>query len=68
MKNQMGDELGPAQAQIVECYQKLVGTLREHGDALAPYERRNALKAAAALWQVMNGLDMDPGQLHDIGA
>ena len=29
---------------------------------------RNATKALAALWQVMNGLDMDPGQLYDVGA
>jgi hypothetical protein len=26
------------------------------------------LKALAALWLVMNGLDMDPGQLYDAGA
>ena len=68
MKNVMGDDLNPAQEQLVECYGRLVGALREHGDAMAPYERRNALKAAAALWQVMNGLDMDPGQIYDIGA
>ncbi len=29
---------------------------------------RNGLKALAALWQVMNGLDMDPRQLYDVGA
>lgn len=68
MKNVMGDELNPAQQRLVECWQQLIGTLREQGDELAPYERCNALKAAAALWQVMNGLDMDPGQISDIGA
>ena len=68
MKNVLGDDLDTGQQQLVECYQKLVGTLREHGSTLQPYERRNALKAAAALWQVMNGLDMEPGQLYDIGA
>jgi hypothetical protein len=26
------------------------------------------LKAVAALWQVVNGLDLDPGQLYEIGA
>ena len=38
------------------------------GKDLAPFERRNALKAVAALWQVVNGLDLDPGQLYEIGA
>jgi hypothetical protein len=38
-----------------------------HGDELPPFARRNGLKALAALWQVMNGLDMDPGQLYDVG-
>jgi hypothetical protein len=41
--------------------------LKQSND-LAPFERRNALKAVAALWQVANGLDMDPGQIYDIGA
>ena len=68
MKNVMGDELNVAQERLVDCYRGLESALREHGDAMAPYERRNALKALAALWQVMNGLDMDPGQLYDLGA
>ena len=68
MKNVMGDDLNPGQAQLVECYERLTAALRDHGDAMAPFERRNALKALAALWQVMNGLDMDPGQLYDLGA
>ena len=37
-------------------------------EELAPFEERNSLKALAALWQVMNGLDMDPGQVYDLGA
>ena len=68
MKNAMGDDLNAGQQALVSAYESLVATLREHGESLAPYERRNALKAVAALWQVMNGLDMDPEQLHDIGA
>ena len=39
-----------------------------YGDELPPFARRNAMKALAALWQVMNGLDMDPGQVYDLGA
>ena len=42
--------------------------LQEHREELAPFEERNALKALSALWQVMNGLDMDPGQVYDVGA
>jgi hypothetical protein len=33
-----------------------------------PFATRNGLKALAALWQVMNGLDMDPGHVYDLGA
>ena len=66
--NHLGEELGAPQAELVECYRMLHRVLLEHRDELAPYEERNALKALSALWQVMNGLDMDPGQLYDVGA
>lgn len=67
MKNAMGIELNPSERTLVECYQSLVRTLKESQD-LAPFERRNALKAVAALWQVVNGLDLDPGNIYEIGA
>jgi hypothetical protein len=67
MKNTMGVELTQAEQELVECYRTLVRILKESED-LAPFERRNALKAVAALWQVANGLDLDPGQIYDIGA
>ena len=67
MKNAMGEELSAHQVEMAECYQRLVTLLRDHRGELAPFEERNCLKAVAALWQVMNGLDMDPGQLYDIG-
>ena len=67
MKNTMGVELSDAERSLVECYQGLVRVLRD-GKDLAPFERRNALKAVAALWQVVNGLDLDPGNLYEIGA
>ena len=66
MKNAMGVELSESERVLVECYQSLVQVLKQ--DDLAPFERRNALKAVAALWQIANGLDLDPGQLYDIGA
>lgn len=68
MKNGAGVELGTAQAELVDCYQELARVLGERRTELAPYEERNALKALAALWQVANGLDMDPGQIYDLGA
>jgi hypothetical protein len=67
MKNAMGVELSESERSLVECYQGLVRILK-NGNDLAPFERRNALKAVAALWQVVNGLDLDPGQLYEIGA
>ncbi len=68
MQNAIGQELGPAQTELVECYDRLASLLAERADELAPFEKRNALKAVAALWQVANGLDMDRGQLYHLGA
>ncbi len=66
MKNSMGVDLTESERSLVECYQGLVRVLKD-GKDLAPFERRNALKAVAALWQVVNGLDLDPGNLYEIG-
>jgi hypothetical protein len=66
MKNAMGVELTENERTLVESYQSLVRLLRD-GKDLAPFERRNAMKAVAALWQVVNGLDLDPGNLYEIG-
>ena len=53
---------------IADAYESLRRALGEHREDLAPFEERNALKAMAALWQIMNGLDLDPGQLYELGA
>jgi hypothetical protein len=68
MKNAIGTDLAPAQAELMGCYNELARILKERRAELAPYEERNALKALAALWQVANGLDMDPGQVYELGA
>jgi hypothetical protein len=68
MKNLEGEELTPAQEKVVDSYRLLSNVLMGHRDELAPFEERNALKALAALWQVVNGLDLDPGQVYDLGA
>jgi hypothetical protein len=60
--------LSEAEQRLVDCYHSLANVLSEHPDDLAPYQERNALKALAALWQVMNGLDEDPDQLYHMGA
>ena len=66
MKNAMGVELSESARTLVETYRGLVRVLKD-GKDLAPFERRNAMKAVAALWQVVNGLDLDPGNLYEIG-
>jgi hypothetical protein len=53
---------------VLDAYESLQRALTEHREDLAPFAERNALKAMAALWQVMNGLDLEPGQLYDVGA
>jgi hypothetical protein len=71
MKNWMGKQLTPAEAELVSCYEMLLGIVKEHGSkqgGLPPFAQRNALKALACLWQIANGLDMDPDQLYDVGA
>lgn len=68
MQNSMGHELNPVQAELMECYDKLARLLADQADDMQPFEKRNALKALAALWQVANGLDMDRGQIYHLGA
>jgi hypothetical protein len=68
MQDVTGTELNEAQRKLVECYRTLSNVLMGHREELAPFEERNATKALAALWQVMNGLDLDPGQVYDLGA
>ncbi|HHI80423.1 MAG TPA: hypothetical protein ENK02_10635 [Planctomycetes bacterium] len=66
MQNWMGYELNEAEKGLVECYEKLASILQNEGEQLAPFEKRNALKALACLWQIANGLDMDPGQIYNM--
>ena len=68
MKNAAGADLNGAEERLVECYQSLLSILTEQRDQLMPFEERNALKATAALWQIMNNLDMEPDQLYSVGA
>ena len=68
MENAVGQQLNEAQVELMECYEKLAAVVADRDDDLAPFEKRNALKALSALWQIANGLDMDRGQLYHLGA
>jgi hypothetical protein len=71
MQNHMGQDLTEAECMLVDVYRQLARVLEMDGmdgEELSPFARRNSLKALAALWQVMNGLDMDPGQIYHVGA
>jgi hypothetical protein len=61
-------ELTAGEQALVDVYERLLATLRAHGDDLPPFAERNAVKATAALWQVVNGLGLQPGQIYDVGA
>jgi hypothetical protein len=61
-------ELNVGERALMECYRSLAAVLEEHRDDLPPFAERNAIKALAALWQVANGLDQDPGQIYHLGA
>jgi hypothetical protein len=61
-------ELAAGERRVIACYDELAATLREHGEDLPPYARRNAIKALAALWQVANGAGLQPGHIYETGA
>lgn len=68
MENMTGVRLTDGEAKLVECYRVLSHVLMGHVEELPPFAERGAVNALSALWQVMNGLDMDPGQVYELGA
>jgi hypothetical protein len=68
VKNRLGDDITGAEQELVTVYQSMHRLVWERRGELAPYQERNALKALACLWQIMNGLDMEPEQLYHLGA
>lgn len=60
-------DLTPGEQALADVYAQLKAALEEHGEDLPPFAAANARKALGALWQVANGLDLDPGQLYYIG-
>jgi hypothetical protein len=61
-------QLNDAETKLVDCYHQLAAVVNEQRDELAPYQERNALKALGALWQIVNGLDLEPGHVYHLGA
>ncbi len=66
MKNCVGRELSQYEQKIAEVYENLLGVVRDHGQEMQPFAACNARKALGALWQIANGMDLDPDQLYDI--
>jgi hypothetical protein len=64
----LDNQLNDSERRLLDCFQTLKDVLESNADELEPFEQRNALKALAALWQVANGLDQNPGQLYELGA
>lgn len=60
-------ELTAGDEAVLDCYLRLAAALSEHGEELAPFARRNAIKALGSLWQAANGLDADPGNRYELG-
>ncbi len=66
MKNYMNNEFSTAEKDLAEVYFRMLKILRDNGNELQPFQYCNARKAIGALWQIANGLDLDPDQLYDI--
>jgi hypothetical protein len=67
MRNALGRELEPYEAELAEIYRKLVQLVEEPQCDMPPFVVRNALKAIVPLWQIVNGFDMNPGYLYHVG-
>ncbi|MFC4034777.1 hypothetical protein ACFO3J_25400 [Streptomyces polygonati] len=67
MRNALGTELTAAQEELADVYRAVRHLVVDRADELAPYEARNAMKALACLWQIVNGLDLEPEQLYRAG-
>lgn len=67
MSAETQDALSDGERRLVDCYEEVVAILRQNGEELPPYAKRNAIKAAAALWQVANGAGKHPGHIYDVG-
>jgi hypothetical protein len=67
MKNRLGVDITGPEEDLVAIYQSMHRLVSERRGELAPYQERNALKALSCLWQIVNGLDMEPEHLYHLG-
>ncbi len=67
MRNRLGVEITGPEEELVAIYDSMRRLVAERRHELAPYQERNALKALSCLWQIVNGLDMEPEQLYPLG-
>jgi hypothetical protein len=67
VKNHLGVAITGPEEELVAIYHSMHRLVSERRRELAPYQERNALKALSCLWQIVNGLDMEPEQLYHIG-
>ena len=65
MKDLLGNEASEIETEVARLYEDL-RKLATRDDA-PPCVQRNARKALSCFWQLMNDLDLECGQLYDIG-
>ena len=64
-KDMLGNPVGDLEREIARIYEDLKSLAAK--DDLPPCVERNAKKALACFWQLMNDCNLDPGQLYDLG-
>jgi hypothetical protein len=68
VKNSLGVDISGPETELMAVHDALRRVVGERLSELQPYQARNALKALACLWQIANGLDMEPAHLYHVGA
>ena len=61
----LGQRITETEQQLLVCYRELK-TLAARDD-LPPCVERNVKKALAAMWQIVNDLNLEFEQLYDLG-
>ena len=64
-KDMLGNPVGDLEREIARIYGDLKSMAAR--DDLPPCVERNAKKALACFWQLMNDCNLEPDQLYDLG-
>ncbi|MDG9701990.1 hypothetical protein [Streptomyces sp. DH37] len=67
MRNCLGQEISGPEEELVDLYRSVCRLVEERLEEMPPYQARNTLKALSCLWQIVNGLDMEPRHLYHVG-